>query len=428
MSNFYDNKLFGGVETPSTNSTCSDDEVAMIVHSCEGSHCPTDCFEGPEKTMEVCFMPGVGSPGGLRDLTRGQLDLLCEEAKCTILSKISSSYIDAYVLSESSLFVYKYRYIMKTCGTTTLLRCLDTLIRYAEELGMSLWWVGYSRKNLNNPSAQHWPHSNFEDEVTYLTSHPVLQARLNGSGHILGPVTGDHWFVYVADLSEEYRSAWGGLRRSPPLLATCANTPNTDTVMDNITMNMMMFDLNREVAGVFYQRDDCKTGAQMTMKAGIHELVPGASVDACSFTPCGYSMNAILHDAYSTIHVTPEPQCSYASYETNTTLPSYASLIRNVLNVFKPQRFVLTMFADESALRFLKEFPTGLRRIALPWGTYNRLSTSSTTVEADLSCMMGCFVMDGASTTVPPSQAQAAPVAIGVMEPLLEQRERGYTD
>ena len=421
MSNIFDNKLFDGVETPSTNSTCSDDEMAMILHSCEGSHCTQDCFEGPEKTMEVCFMPGIGSPGGLRDLSRGQLDLLCEEAKCTILSKISSSYIDAYVLSESSLFVYKYRYIMKTCGTTTLLRCLDTLIRFAEELGMSLWWVGYSRKNLNNPSAQQWPHSNFEDEVSYLTSHPVLQARLNGSGHILGPVTGDHWFVYVADLSREYRSLCG-VPSPQSLPSTGPNAEMGTTVMDNITMNMMMFDLSRDVADVFYQKDDCKTGAEMTVKAGIHELVPGASVDACAFSPCGYSMNAILHDAYSTIHVTPEPQCSYASYETNTTLPSYASLIRNVLNVFRPHRFVLTMFADESALKGLKDLPTALRRIVLPWGTYNRLSTSSTTVEADLSCMMGCFVMD----TNPVMRNQGSPVA--VLEPPLVQRERGYTD
>lgn len=43
------------------------------------------------------------------------------------------------------------------------------------------------------------------------------------------------------------------------------------------------------------------------------------------------------------MHVTPEPECSYASFETNTPLKSYDSLINNVLRVFKPKRFVLTM-------------------------------------------------------------------------------------
>ena len=49
---------------------------------------------------------------------------------------------------------------------------------------------------------QLWPHSNFGDEIKYISSHDKLQDRLKGSGYILGPITGDHWFVYVADHSE----------------------------------------------------------------------------------------------------------------------------------------------------------------------------------------------------------------------------------
>ena len=112
------------------------------------------CFEGPEKTMEVVFKPNMGPDDGLRSLSREQLDFLCTQAKCTILSSISNTYIDAYVLSESSLFIYKSRFIMKTCGTTTLLRCLSSLLQFADALGMELTWVGYSRKNLLFPSAQ----------------------------------------------------------------------------------------------------------------------------------------------------------------------------------------------------------------------------------------------------------------------------------
>lgn len=74
-------------------------------------------------------------------------------------------------------------------------------MEFADELGMELTWVGYSRKNLQNPSAQQWPHSNFDDEIRFIDTHQQLQKRLRGSGHVLGPVTGDHWFVYVADHS-----------------------------------------------------------------------------------------------------------------------------------------------------------------------------------------------------------------------------------
>ena len=62
--------------------------------------------------------------------------------------------------------------------------------------------MSYSRKNLQNPSAQHWPHTAFEDEIDYLSSQKQLQRRLQGTAHILGPITKDHWFVYAAEISE----------------------------------------------------------------------------------------------------------------------------------------------------------------------------------------------------------------------------------
>lgn len=393
--------------------------------------------------MEVCFIPGIGQEKGLRQLTRKQLDFLCTEAKCSILSKISSAYMDAYVLSESSLFIYKHRCIMKTCGTTTLLHCLDSLLRFADELEMELMWVGYSRKNLLFPTQQAWPHSNFGDEIEYLNSHKLLQDRLNGVAHILGPVTGDHWFVYVADnpphmaaLVEAHHRV-KSLRSNSPLSKSqhedsyttapvvksksASNFSSTISVigpgsggmgvdlassmmtMEGITINMMMFDLDREVAKLFYQPSEtgdsaAAMGKRMTKAAGIDYLVPGATIDECSFSPCGYSMNAILHDAYSTIHVTPEPECSYASFETNTALRTYSPLVRNALNVFRPQRFVLTMFADEVAYSALQEgavpVPLSSKELFVPRiGTYRRTNLSSTKIGVDLNCTMACFTL-----------------------------------
>jgi S-adenosylmethionine decarboxylase len=140
----------------------------------------------------------------------------------------------------------------------------------------------------------------------------------------------------------------------------------------------------------------------MTTKAGIQNLVPGATIDETAFTPCGYSMNAIFHDVYSTIHVTPEAACSYASFETNSSLQNYTPMVRNTLNVFKPSRFVLTLFGDEGALASMLDLPTNMKILNLPTiGDYVRTSLSSTRVENDLSCLMACYTLDTPKSPVP---------------------------
>jgi S-adenosylmethionine decarboxylase len=346
----------------------------------------TGSFEGPEKTLEVCFKPHIGEPRGCRALSRRQLDQICKRARCTILSQISNDHLDAYVLSESSLFVYRYKVVIKTCGTTTLLRCIAYLLQHAGRgLGMELEWVGYSRKNFTFPGDQLYPHSSFEQELQYLKSHEHLSARLNGSGHVLGPVTGDHWFVYVADKYDR-----------PDFTAT-----------DRI-INIMMFDMHPDCAAMFVRGEGegaavvvdsgngkvnaNQAGHDMTVQSGIANLVPGAVVDACAFEPCGYSMNAIQFDSYYTIHVTPEASCSYASFETNNPYRSYRSIINNVLNVFRPRRFVLTMMADEAGLKTMLENPFEALHVPIPkFGVYSRTSMCSTKVEGDCCCLLANY-------------------------------------
>ena len=138
-----------------------------------------------QKTLEVCFRKRHGeehmndddSPGGrvgLRRLTEEELGRICARARCTILSSVSNQYLDAYVLSESSLFIYPYMLVLKTCGTTTLLRCIALLVDFGRKLGLEIDWVGYSRKNFNFPGDQAFPHQSFQQELDYLYSHRNL--------------------------------------------------------------------------------------------------------------------------------------------------------------------------------------------------------------------------------------------------------------
>jgi S-adenosylmethionine decarboxylase len=109
-------------------------------------------------------------------------------------------------------------------------------------------------------------------------------------------------------------------------------------------------------------------GLQLSRKLGVDTLLQDATLDSFLFTPCGYSANIVKEDRYATIHVTPEADWSYASFECNvdfrapvepdqphgnTIYDSEAlhNLIGKVLNIFKPQRLSITLFVsvEESA-------------------------------------------------------------------------------
>jgi S-adenosylmethionine decarboxylase len=86
---------------------------------------------------------------------------------------------------------------------------------------------------------------------------------------------------------------------------------------------------------------------------------PDARVDAYLFTPCGFSANGVIpapHGEkgthYFTVHVTPEPICSYASFETNVPVGQKGrettDIIQHVVDIFKPGRFSVTLFEAKS--------------------------------------------------------------------------------
>lgn len=66
-------------------------------------------------------------------------------AKCTIISQLKNDYCDSYVLSESSLFVFPFKIMLKTCGTTALLNCIPKILEIAENLNLEIELVIFSR-------------------------------------------------------------------------------------------------------------------------------------------------------------------------------------------------------------------------------------------------------------------------------------------
>jgi S-adenosylmethionine decarboxylase len=437
----------------------------------------TNSFEGPEKLLEVWFsasandLPGQAGPLGLKKVSVDTWKEMLDLVNCKVLSIIESEHVDAYLLSESSMFVWPHKVVLKTCGTTTLLWGLTRLLEIAAvdagfpfvtpQPGSGLaaaaapYRVFYSRKNYLNPDQQRGPHKSWRDEVHYLD-----QRFQGGSAYMIGKMNAEHWYLYITGPDTQLTPPPSPGRETADIRETetiyvshperMLREQATDTDEDE-TLEVLMTDLDEKNARQFYLEDasavaegrylqkarearknaiqslgviaeeggeslsgstTLKTstanthvsddsfdvfeqtssdhygvasdeeltfpeeltteghtlGTVVSEACGLADVYPtskypDARIDAYLFTPCGFSANGVIpapggapdgskkgSDAthYFTVHVTPEPQCSYASFETNVparqTGRETADIVEHVVGIFKPGRFSVTLF------------------------------------------------------------------------------------
>jgi S-adenosylmethionine decarboxylase len=347
---------------------------------------------------------------------------------CKVLSIVESEDVDAYLLSESSMFVFPHKLILKTCGTTTLLWGMPRILEIAAIFGgyarstappargiaiaAAPYRVFYSRKNFLFPDRQHGPHRSWRDEVKSLD-----KLFLHGSAYMIGKMNGEHWYLY---LTEPHTML------TPPASPCHSDSPmETETKVFSLptaiprvrqvsiceaedeTLEVLMTDLDEENAKQFYlenasavaerQYRGTRSGSDDLMdvfsntssengelaseeeaypeeltteghalgtvvsdSCGLSDVYPkckypDSRIDAYLFTPCGFSANAVVPAPegetgthYFAVHVTPEPNCSYASFETNVPAlqkgRDTAEIVSNVVDIFKPGRFSVTLF------------------------------------------------------------------------------------
>lgn len=118
---------------------------------------------------------------------------------------------------------------------------------------------------------------------------------------------------------------------------------NAETVLE-VAMELLspQFTAHFFFDGVAKRADDPFAVARAS---GIEALMPGVLLDPWCFEPCGFSLNGLRDGYYFTIHITPEPQMSFASFETND--PRYASdeFVATLLATFKPQHATVLVTA-----------------------------------------------------------------------------------
>ena len=398
---------------------------------------------------------------------------------CKVLSTIKSERVDAYLLSESSMFVFPHKLILKTCGTTTLLSGLPKILEIAAKVAKfpgaaanlaigtgtaaRPYRVFYSRKNFKFPDRQRGPHRSWRDEVTSLD-----KLFLGGSAYMIGKMNGEHWYLYLTEpntiltppATPERRETETKLLKLPGAERSLRACEGYDDTKDE-TLEILMTDLDEATAEQFYLdhasavaegRDNeparkartdaaehiggfdgvvCKRsnpangscgkpgeeeldvfsntssdpadlmasysealtysdefaseghplGTVVSESSGLADVYPtskypDARIDAYLFQPCGFSANGVIpaptgRDAthYFSVHVTPEPHCSYASFETNVptkqTGRETADVIKQVVNIFKPARFSVTLFEANQIDDDLDSEATGSQREAI---------------------------------------------------------------
>eukprot|EP01127_Copromyxa_protea_P006580 TRINITY_DN1655_c0_g1_i1.p1 TRINITY_DN1655_c0_g1~~TRINITY_DN1655_c0_g1_i1.p1 ORF type:complete len:363 (-),score=26.76 TRINITY_DN1655_c0_g1_i1:108-1196(-) len=282
---------------------------------------PFHPFEGPEKKVDIEFFCDPSLPKGLRLVPKARWESMLSLINCTILSPLHNELCDAFLLSESSLFVYSHKVIIKTCGQITLLRCVEELLKLGSEFcGASVAYINFSRRNFFFPDEQFRPHTSWDEECAYLKNHFP-----GGKALVFGPRSCDHHYVFMADYREGHHT------EARPYAGQ--------------TLEILMTGLDRSVMSQFYAKSDSNF-AHATQSVGIRDLLPDVQLDDHQFQPLGYSLNGLQDSVYFTIHVTPQPECSYVSFETNAYLDSYDTMVQKVVNIFKPDSFTVLLFSE----------------------------------------------------------------------------------
>lgn len=290
-------------------------------------------FEGFEKRLQIDFFinPCDGTSEGLRSMSRADIEQILNAASCTIVSELSNSEVDSYVLSESSLFVYPHKFIIKTCGTTKLLNAVPTLLNHASHLSLKVKSCMYTRGSFIFPQKQPYPHGSFSDEVNYLDSC-FGDLGCGSNAYVMGdPAKAQKWHIYTASALESGK--------------------NLGVDVPVYTLEMCMTSLDRRKASSFFKAN-CSTAAEMTQESGIAKLLPKSQICDYAFDPCGYSMNSVEKSAHSTIHVTPESGYSYASFEAmnySSQDVKFQSLVDDVLGCFRPAVFTVALHISHVA-------------------------------------------------------------------------------
>lgn len=259
------------------------------------------------------------------------------------------------MLSESSLFVFADRMVLKTCGTTRLLDAAPYMVELATGVALNMVpaRVKYSRASYLFPENQPAPHSSFHEE-TFILRKLFSPSLGPGSAHVLGDkLNGLEWHVFVAGSTATPTTGTNAAAGINSLASSLSPLASLIQLSPRHTVEVCMTGLAPSKAASFYRHEHNFISTKHTTNiSGIASLLDQEDIDDYVFEPCGYSMNGIVSkdsDAFSTIHITPEDGFSYASFELcgyDVTDVDVDSLVTAVTDILEPSNVSVTLSVD----------------------------------------------------------------------------------
>lgn len=233
-------------------------------------------FESSEKKIEVTLRPGIRS---LREFPHEWVQRLVDSASAKIVSSMKTQGCDAYILSESSLFVFDRKLVMVTCGTSTLVQAALIIL---ESIPIDqIQTFQYKRQQENYPWMQD---TTFHEDAAKLNR--ILPGQLVIAGAEKEKVYG---FVYGQDPNHRMAS-----------------------------VEIILKDVNKNWYPGFLRQD--------------------FSMSEHYFRPIGYSMNAVsLSGECYSIHLNPEKNQINASFQGSFLAATIDQVIFEVCKRFQPK-------------------------------------------------------------------------------------------
>jgi S-adenosylmethionine decarboxylase len=272
-------------------------------------------FEGSEKKAEMHIKTNHLSL--LNDIDNSFWHDVVSAGNAQILSSMKNEYCKAFILSESSLFVWHDHFLILTCGVTQLAKSLEYFIK---EIGQeNIIDCSYQRKNEYYANAQL---SSFGDDIKILTKY------ISGSALRFGEIDGHHNYFFYKNINKNIN-----------------HISNRDKTYEFIAYQVDS-DVLRKLSSKILTFKDIRDFLQLNI------LFPQFVLDDFVFKPHGYSVNGLYKDKYFTIHITPQINSSYISFAANIDL---ISLIPLILSILRPLSFDLLSINELNFKQQLKQ-------------------------------------------------------------------------